>query len=226
MESPEILERADEIRGGGRSVVLEATITAFKSGKKDNQIKIEISSKYKERKTLIKSLYPPRDKGRFMLMIGDDFWIYLSHAKRPFRISPIQRLLGSATYADIARPTYSGDYYVSLLKEKAFKSKECYILELLAKNKKVAYHRVIYWVEKETFRPLRADFFVVSGKLMKTAFFENYKYKEDLKRYISTELRIIDHFRKDEETLIKYTKIKPQELADKIFSREHLGKLR
>lgn len=226
MEGPEILEKADEIRGGGRSVVLEAIITAFKSGKKDNQIKIEILSKYKERKTLIKSLYPPRDKGRFMLMVGDDFWIYLPRAKRPFRISPIQRLLGSATYADIARPTYSGDYYVSLLDEEAFKDKECYILELLAKNKKVAYHRVIYWVEKETFRPLRADFFVVSGKLMKTAFFENYKYKEDLKRYISTELRIIDHFRKDEETLIDYTKIKPQELADKIFSREHLEKMR
>ncbi len=222
----EILKRVDEIRGGGNSVILEADITTYVIGEKEEQAKFEILSKYQEQKTLIKSLYPPRDKGKFMLMLEDDFWIYLPQAKRPFRISPLQRFLGGVTYADIARPTYSGDYNVESLREKLFEDTEYYILELKAKNKKVAYHRVDYWVEKKTFHPVRAYFYTLSGKLMKTAFFEDYVYKKDLKKFISTKLKIIDQINKNKETVIVYTKIEPQEIPDKIFSREYLEKRR
>jgi len=222
----EILERADGVRGSGKRVVIDATITLIKSEKEDITAEFEILSKYQEKKTLIKFLFPPRDKGKIFLMLGDDFWIYLPNTRKPIRISPLQRLLGNASYGDIARPTYSGDYYAELLRMEESENKECFVLELKAKNKKVAYHRVIYWVQKDNFHPIKADFYAFSGKLMKTAFFEGYEYKPHLKQSTPTRLVIFDQVMRDSKTIIEYTEIEPLEIPDKLFSRDYLERVR
>lgn len=226
LTADEILQRADRVRGSGKSVVIEATITSIKSEKENISVKLKMFSKYQEKKILVKFLFPPRDKGKFFLMLGDDFWIYLPNTRKPIRISPLQRLLGNASYGDIARPTYSGDYYAELLKMEKGENKESFVLELKAKNKKVAYHRVIYWVQKENFHPIKANFYTFSGKLMKTAFFEGYEYKPHLKQSTPTRLVIFDQIMKDFKTIIEYTKIEPKKIPDKLFSRDYLRRMR
>jgi len=226
LTADEILKRADGVRGAGKSVVIEAIISTMKPEKENISGKFEILSKYQEKKTLVKFLFPPRDKGKFFLMSGDDFWIYLPNTRKPVRISPLQRLLGNASYGDIARPTYTGDYYAELLTTKESENNECFVLELKAKNKKVAYHRVIYWVQKENFHPIKADFYTFSGKLMKTAFFEGYEYMPHLKQSTATRLVIFDQVISDSKTIIEYTKIEPREIPDKLFSRDYLERVR
>jgi len=226
LTADEILKKADMVRGAGRSVVIEAIISSIKPERENITREFEILSKYLEKKTLVKFLFPPRDKGKFFLMLGDDSWIYLPNTRKPVRISPLQRLLGTASYSDIARPTYGGDYYAELLRTEEGEDKECFVLELKAKNKKVAYHRVIYWVQKENFHPIKADFYTFSGKLMKTAFFEGYEYKPHLKQSTPTRLVIFDQIIKDSKTIIEYTKIEPQEIPDKLFSGDYLRRMR
>lgn len=226
LTADEILKKADMVRGAGKSVVIEAIISSIKPEKENISGEFEILSKYQEKKTLVKFLFPPRDKGKFFLMLGDDCWIYLPNTRKPVRISPLQRLLGNASYGDIARPTYGGDYYAELLRTEESENKECFVLELKAKNKKVAYHRVIYRVQKENFHPIKADFYTFSGKLMKTAFFEGYEYKPHLKQSTPTRLVIFDQIMTDSKTIIEYTKIEPKEVPDKLFSRDYLGRMR
>lgn len=226
LTADEILKRADRVRGAGKSVVIEAIISSVKPEKENITGEFEILSKYQEKKTLVKFLFPPRDKGKFFLMLGDDFWIYLPNTRKPVRISPLQRLLGNASYSDIARPTYGGDYYAEFLRMEKSENKECFVLELKAKNKKVAYHRVIYWVQKENFHPIKANFYTFSGKLMKTAFFKGYEYKPHLKQSTPTRLVIIDQIMRDSETIIEYTKIEPRKIPDKLFSRDYLRRMR
>src|SRR2546426_8249064 len=48
----------------------------------------------------------------------------------------------------------------------------CYLLELTSRAPGSTYSRILYWVSKKRFRPLKAEFYAVSGRLMKTGWFE------------------------------------------------------
>ena len=44
----------------------------------------------------------------------------------------------------------------------------CYKLELKAKDRKIAYDRVVFWVRTDgTFFPVRAEYFTIAGKKLK-----------------------------------------------------------
>ena len=43
-------------------------------------------------------------------------------------------------------------------------AEECHVLELTAKRKGATYQRILYWVRAEDARPVRAEFYLTSGK--------------------------------------------------------------
>ena len=46
-----------------------------------------------------------------------------------------------------------------------WKASACYKLELKAKDRSVAYDRVVYWVRSDgTFFPVRAEYYTISGR--------------------------------------------------------------
>ena len=55
--------------------MLRVKITNFESGKADEERLYEVSEKGTD-KTYVEFM-SPRDKGRHMLMLGDDMWVYL-----------------------------------------------------------------------------------------------------------------------------------------------------
>src|SRR5205807_8596019 len=108
----------------------------------------------------------PQEKGRHLLMLTDDMWIYLPDTSRPVRITPLERLSGNASNGDVARTNYAVDYDVAYLRRENAEgpggAADCHVLELTAKRKGATYRKIHYWLRTDNGLPYKADFFVVS----------------------------------------------------------------
>jgi len=111
-----------------------------------------------------------KEKGRTVLLLGDQMWLLLPGAKKPVKVSPQQRLLGPAAGGDIARFRFAVDYTVSGDKEEPVDGKPCRRLELQARRSSISFRTANLWTSLDG-KPLRAEFFLPSGKLAKTVRF-------------------------------------------------------
>jgi hypothetical protein len=151
-------------------------------------------------------------------MLRDAMWIYIPTASRPIRISPLQRLMGQASNGDVARTNFATDYDAKSVTEEG----GAYVLDLVARDPAVAYNRVKLWIDKQSYEPRRADFYVVSGKLIKRA---NYRqYGTMAGRRVVTEVEIEDLLRPGNRTTMRYANLTPKENAEKMFTKDSLGK--
>ncbi len=76
---------------------------------------------------------------------------------------------GDFSNADIFRLSLIRDYDPVLAGEETVDGQDCYRLELKARDRQVAYDRVVYWVRRDgTFHPVRADYYTLSGKNLKS----------------------------------------------------------
>ena len=72
---------------------------------------------------------------------------------------------GTATSSASRSPN---DYVATLAGEETVDGQACWKLELKAKDRSVAYDRVVYWVRTDgTFFPVRADYYTISGRQLK-----------------------------------------------------------
>lgn len=208
-----LLKRSDSYRNGWSSYVLHVKITTYESNKPNEERLYEVSQKGTE-KTYVDFL-SPRDKGRHLLMLGDDMWVYLPDTSRPVRITPLERLSGDASNGDVARTNYSVDYTPTFVRAEKVGADPCYVLELTAKRKGSTYQRILYWVRTEDARPVRAEFYLTSGKHIKSATFDEFATvagKPQLRR-----LTLYDEIRHNSRSVLEYSGIAPRELPDKLF---------
>jgi hypothetical protein len=112
-----------------------------------------------------------KEKGRAVLVLGDQMWLLLPNAKRPVAVSPAQRLLGPAAGGDIARTRFAEDYAVKTLGIGTLDGQAVWLLDLEAKRKSLTHRSARLAVSKADGRPLQADFFLASGKAARTVKF-------------------------------------------------------
>jgi outer membrane lipoprotein-sorting protein len=175
-------------------------------------------------KSVVRTLAPASEAGQVMLMRGPDLWVFLPEVSQPVRLPLSQRLTGQVANGDLARANFAGDYNAKALKEEALEGKRCVVLELTAARKGVTYHRVLYWVEKSSNRPLKAEFYTLSKRLMKTGLYQDYK---DLGGKIRpTKLILIDALKKGEQSVLVYSNLKLRAIPDKFFTKDFLRKLK
>jgi outer membrane lipoprotein-sorting protein len=208
-----ILKRADGFRNGWPSYVLHVRITNFEGDKSDEVKLYEVSQKGTE-KTYVEFM-SPREKGQHLLMLGDDMWVYLPDTSRPVRITPLERLSGDASNGDIARTNYAADYTPVFVRTETVDTEKCNVLELTAKRKGATYQRILFWVRVEDARPVKAEFYLTSGKHIKSATFDEYASiggKMQLRR-----MTLYDEIRHNSHSVLEYSGIAPRELADKLF---------
>lgn len=222
LSAPEIVARADSVRNPDSDFSVDVTITSMRSGKKGKVTKYEVFIKGRE-KAIVKTIYPPIERERSILMRGLDLWVYMPNIRKPIRISLQQRLVGEVYYGDIARVNFSGDYNAGIIREEHIDNKKYYVLELVAKNMRVTYNRAIYWVQKGNFHPLKAEFYSISGKLLKLCYFED--YKKILGKLRPMRLVLKDPLHKGRESIMSYSNMKPKSLPEKWFTHHYLKKL-
>lgn len=112
-----------------------------------------------------------KEKGRTVLMLGEQMWLLLPNAKKPLRVTPQQRLLGPAAGGDIARSRFAEDYRVTSSREEDLDGRSCLRLDLEARRPSLSYRKAQLWVTPQG-APLKAEFMLASGKFAKRVLFE------------------------------------------------------
>ena len=208
-----VLKRSDGYRNGWPSYVLHVKITNFESNKADEEKLYEVSQKGTE-KTYVEFM-SPREKGQHLLMLGDDMWVYLPDTSRPIRITPLERLSGDASNGDVARTNYAADYSPVYVRTEKAGGDDCYVLNLTARRKGATYQRILYWVRVQDNRPVKAEFYLTSGKLIKSATFDDFLSvggRAQLRR-----MTLYDEIRHNSRSVLEYSGMAPRELPDKLF---------
>lgn len=213
VDAAAMLKRSDTYRNGWPSFVTRVKITNYESGKPDEEKLYEVSQKGTD-KTYVEFL-SPREKGRHLLMLGDDMWVYLPDTSRPVRITPLERLSGDASNGDVARTNYATDYTPVYLRSEKLGDTACHVLELTARRKGATYQRIVYWLRADDARPLRAEFYLTSGKHIKSTTFDDYAQING--KTLLRRLTLTDEIRHNSHSVLEYSATTSRELPDKLF---------
>lgn len=208
-----LLKQSDRFRNGWPSYVVHVKITDYEADRSDEEHLYEVSQKGTD-KTYVEFM-SPREKGEHLLMLGDDMWVYLPDTSRPVRITPLERLSGDASNGDVARTNYAADYSAVYLRTEKVGAVECNVLELTAKRKGATYHRILYWIRVEDARPVRAEFYLTSGKHIKSATFDEYGLAGG--QMLLRRLTLYDEILHNWHSVLEYSGATQRTLPDKLF---------
>jgi outer membrane lipoprotein-sorting protein len=221
IDAADIVEKADHIRFPDQGFQVDARVTSITDGVRSvNQFRI--LSKNKDN-TIVMTTAPASERGQTMLVKGQDLWIFMPNVSQAVRLPLSQRLTGQVANGDLARANFSGDYDPVLLRSETIEKREYYVLELTAVNRRVTYHRVLYWVEKDTYRPYKAEFYALSGNLIKTAHYRDYVEMAGVER--PSKLYMQDPLKSGSHSMMEYSNMQLRELPDRFFTHNYLRRL-
>jgi outer membrane lipoprotein-sorting protein len=125
-------------------------------------------------------LEPAAAKGQEMLKVGDNMWIYMPNLKRALRIASRESFQGGDfNNGDILRVSYVTDYTARLVPSD---DPTLWALELAGKTAETTYDRIKLWMRKETELPVKAEYYAASGKLLRSAAFDDVRNFHGLER--------------------------------------------
>lgn len=211
-DAEKILREVDAIRNPSGSYEMEVDISSLGS----DEVSTFLVKLKGNNKTLVKTLAPNRDKGRLLLMLDENMWVYMPNLKRSLRVSLAQKLTGQAANGDITRTRWVGDYKAELENE----DKQSYILLLNATKKGLTYDKIRVWVEKKNYRPLKVEFLSLSKLVLKTGLYKNYKKMAGKERPTTIELQDA-HNAKDQSTIL-IKNIVTKDFNDSLFNQKNL----
>lgn len=209
-----LLKKVDEIRAPGANFSFNVKVQTADGASMKMAVSIKDSTK-----GLVQYLSPKKAKGRSILFVGRNMWIYIPGSRRPLRISPQQQVMGGVSSADVARTVYGEDYKVAGVDGSA----KGQVLHLVAKSKAAAYGRIDLTINKSA-APQMAVFYTSNGKRkLKTVYFEGYKSVLNAKR--PTRLRIVDHLAANAVTIMDYSAYKMTKTPEAWFQPTYLSRL-
>ncbi len=166
-----LLERSDQARGGGLpGIIWNIQLTPTEGDRRLEEQRLEVRAV--DDASVAETLEPARFRGAKILQVGRNMWLTKTGLAKPIPVSPRQRMTGQAANGAIAATNYAADYTPTLVGEETLNGEACHVLDLAARHKRATYDRVRYWVSKTREVAVKAEFFSLSGKLLKTASFE------------------------------------------------------
>ena len=122
-------------------------------------------------KSFTEYLAPAREKDTKMLKLEDQLWMYSPSTDRTIQISGHmlrQSVMGSdLSYEDMMDDKMWDHYDAVVVGTDTIDNRLCWLIELLAKTKDIAYEMRKIWVDQKRFIPLRQELYAKSGKLLK-----------------------------------------------------------
>ncbi len=217
-----LVERVDRIRFPQGGYQVNVKITTQSPGREGETREYEILSKGNDR-TIIRTLAPASDKGQVLLMRDRDLWIFMPSVSQPIRLAAAQRLTGQVANGDLARANFSGDYTAAIVRTDTIDNESFNVLELKAVDRSVTYDKVLLWVNKANERPFKAEFYAVSGRLLKTCHYQNYKEVSGGVR--PTRLVMEDAVVEGARSILDYSDLHPKDLPDRMFAKDYMKRL-
>jgi len=212
------LERIDSYRVAFEQFFVKVRITTYKRGQIDKTSLFHVYVNGNRKSLAIAKKHETR--GMKVLYVDENMWVHLPGTRRPIRITPIQRLMGQASNGDLARVNYSGDYTAEMAGAERIGAIPCKVFDLRARSEAATYHRIKLWARSSDYRPVKAEYYLSSGKHVKTAFFE--KYRQAGGKVLLERITIVDELRKDQKTTLEYLTVEERKLPSKYFNKNYL----
>lgn len=208
-----ILKASDQARGGGLpGIEWEIRLISREGDRSDEPQRLLVRAI--DDSSLAETLEPVRFKGSKLLQVARNMWLTRPGLAKPVPISPRQRMSGQAANGDIAATNYAGDYDARLDGNESLAGEACHVLDLSAKHKRATYDRIRYWVSVRRGVGLKAEFYSVSGKLLKTARFDYGNTIEfEGKRMPFVSRMVIRDALVDAETTMEFGTVKVKRIA-------------
>lgn len=212
-DEPDLLTRVDEIRAPGANFQFVVEVLAD-----GNTQKMEVSVKDRT-KSLVRYTMPAKSRGRAILFVGNNMWVYVPGTRRALRISPQQRILGGVSTADVARIVYSEDYRITKTTVEGANR----VLQLAPKTKGAAYGRIDLIIDA-TDAPLSAVYFAGNGtRKLKTVTFAG--YSPVLGEMRPTRFEFVDHADGGAITHVTYSQFKTTTTPQAWYQPSYLPRL-
>jgi len=228
----EIIAQSDKVRNPGQPFRSINVLTEYVAGAMRNRSVIFVYAKEdsstRQFRDLIRYTEPPRDSGKMALFSGRVLWFYDPTSKASVRISPQQRLIGQASVNDVLTTNLVVDYNGKIVADEAVldanrENHQCWHLDLTAANDGAPYNHVEYWVEHQTFHPIKAKFYSDSGRLLKIIYYRG--FHEVLGAVRPTEAIIIDAIDSSLVTKIAFNDFRVQDIPEAWFQRDFLPRI-
>lgn len=212
-DAQSILKNSDRARGGGLpGIVWDIRLTSRDGDKIGEEQHMQVRAV--DDASVAEVLEPLRSKGTKLLQVEHNMWLTRPGLSKPIPISPRQRMSGQASNGDIAATNYAADYDAKLMSQEKLEGELCYVLDLTARHKRTTYDRIRYWVSVAREVGVKAEFYSLSGKLLKTAIFKydnTIQYAGNNIPFVSS--MVIRDALIDAETTMKFGTVKVKKIS-------------
>ncbi len=179
VNAKEIMRRMDSLMRGKTSFgIYEMTIT---DPDWKRTLRLKVWEKREEKKTFIRILTPPKERGIGTLKIGLEMWNYLPRVERIIKIPPsmmMQPWMGSDFTNDdlVKESSIVEDYTHRVIDESTIEGFKAFHIEAIPKpDAPVVWGKILYWVRKKDFVPLKEEFYNEKGELLRVMTFSQIK---------------------------------------------------
>jgi len=224
LSGQEIIQRQDDLMRGdtqaGRYIMTVTTPSWMR------RLELDVWNKGRD-KTFIRILSPAKEAGIGTLRINENMWNYLPSVERTIKIPPsmmLQPWMGSDFANDdlVKESSIVNDYTHNILAEEEVDGDIVYRIELIPKPEAaVTWGKLVYWIRKNDFVPLREEFYSDRGKLIKVLEYSGIKRMSD--RVIPTIWKMIPLTKEGHQTIIEVKDVEyNQPIDEDIFSFANL----
>ncbi len=214
------LQAVDDARNAFGEAKITARATQLENGKASGSADFDIYVKGRDRALIV--FRGGKNEGRKALTVGDRMWLIVPGAENPVPITANQRLMGGASFGDVARIRFAEDFTATLRPDaERVGDNICRVLDLTAVSPKVPYPRVTLWLDAGGDRlPRKLLFFLPSGSAARQVLFT--KFRKVRGRTVVAEMEIQDLLgpKSQSITRLEYLDIQPAKIDDVIFTPE------
>ena len=201
------------------TILMDLTVVRPGGTPRTSRIQVYISG---TEKMCLRYLEPARERGQGYLRVGDEIWMYLPNAKRALRMSGRQNLQGTdLANDDLLRLDLFRDYHPVLVGEETEGGAECWVVQLTTANPSLTYGRMIYWVRKADYLPVKTEYYSFAGKLLKTMYYKEIQEIGGLVRPVRMEVH--SNLREGYQTILTMIEADfSTKVDDDVFTRDFL----
>jgi hypothetical protein len=212
------LQAVDDARNAFAEAKIAARASQWDNGKLAGTADFDIYVKGRDRALIV--FRGGKNDGRKALTVGDRMWLLVPGAENPVPITPNQRLMGGASFGDVARMRLAEDFTAAPRPgTETVGGRVCRVLDLAAVSPKAPYPRVTLWLDAEGERlPRKLLFFLPSGKEAREVLFTKFRKVKDKTVVAEMEIRDLIGPKSQSVTRLEYLDIQPARIDDVIFT--------
>jgi Outer membrane lipoprotein-sorting protein len=214
-----LLAAVDATRNAFDEAIISARATQIVDGKESGSADFDVYVKGRDKGLIV--FRGGKNSGRKVLTNGDRMWLLVPGSRNPVPITPNQRLLGGASFGDVARLRFSEDYVAKDTgKTETAGGRSCRVLELTAKSPRGLYPRVLLSADPGGKVPCGVRFFLASGKEARDVTFTKFRRQGGKTVVAEMEVRELLGAASHAVTRLEYRDYRVARLDPKLFTPE------